>query len=73
MILEIQPNIHCENCSKCGSRPHIEQQKKFWIVTCPNKNCKNFVKGELVNIEGWNKINKPNASLNQKQDFKKTA
>jgi DNA-directed RNA polymerase subunit RPC12/RpoP len=73
MILEIQPNIYCEKCIKCGARPHIEQQKKYWIVTCPNKGCKNFVKEELVNIDAWNRLNKNNSNLNHNQTFKKTA
>lgn len=73
MIIEIQPNIHCENCIKCGARPHIEQQRKYWIVTCPNKGCKNLVKDEVVNIKAWNRLNKNNANLSHNQTLKKTA
>jgi hypothetical protein len=73
MTLEIQPNIQCENCIKCGSRPQIEQSKKYWIVTCPNKKCNNFVKAEFVNIDGWNRLNKSNANLTPNQSLKRTA
>lgn len=73
MTLEIQPNIQCENCIKCGSRPHVEQSKKHWIVTCPNKKCNNFVKAEIVNIEGWNRLNKSNANIAPNQSLKRTA
>jgi hypothetical protein len=73
MILQIQPNIYCENCIKCGSRPHVEQQKRFWVITCPNKECKNFVKDELFNINAWNRSNKNSANLNHNQTLKKIA
>jgi len=73
MTLQIQPNIQCENCIKCGSRPHIEQTKKFWLVTCPNKKCNNFVKGELVDIDAWNRLNKNNASITPSHTLKRTA
>jgi hypothetical protein len=73
MILQIQSNIECENCIKCGSRPQIEQSKKFWIVTCPNKKCNNFVKAEFINMDSWNRLNKSNTNLTQKQPLKQTA
>lgn len=73
MIFQIQPNIQCENCIKCGSRPQIEQSKKYWIVACPNKKCNNLVKGELVDIEGWNRLNKSSANIAPNQTLKKTA
>ncbi|WDF76257.1 hypothetical protein PQ469_20425 [Mucilaginibacter sp. KACC 22773] len=73
MTFEIQQNIKCENCIKCGTRPQIEQSKKHWIVACPNKKCNNFVKDEMVNIEGWNRLNKSNANITPNQNFKKTA
>ncbi|WP_439696426.1 hypothetical protein ACFGVS_27640 [Mucilaginibacter sp. AW1-7] len=73
MTFEIQPNIKCENCIKCGTRPHVEQSKKYWTVACPNKKCNNFVKDEMVNIEGWNRLNKSNANITPNQNFKKTA
>jgi hypothetical protein len=73
MTFQIQPNIKCENCIKCGTRPQIEQSKKYWIVTCPNKKCNNFVKDEVVNIESWNRLNKSNANITPKQSLKKTA
>jgi hypothetical protein len=73
MTLEIQPNIQCENCIKCGSRPQIEQSKKYWIVTCPNKSCNNFVKAETINLDGWNRLNKSNANIAPNQSLKRTA
>jgi len=73
MIIQIQPNIQCENCIKCGSRPHIEQAKKYWLVTCPNKKCNNFVKDEFVNINAWNRLNKNNASITPSHTLKRTA
>ncbi|MDR6944608.1 hypothetical protein J2W55_004468 [Mucilaginibacter pocheonensis] len=73
MTIQIQPNIHCENCIKCGKRPQIEQHKKFWIVACPNKSCHNSVKDLLVNIDAWNRLNKNNANLNPNQTLKRTA
>ncbi len=73
MTIEIQPNIECENCIKCGTRPQVEQVKKHWIVACPNKKCNNFVKDEMVNIAGWNRLNKNNAQLNPNQSLKRTA
>jgi hypothetical protein len=74
MILEIQPNIPCENCIKCGTRPHVEQEKRYWVITCPNKECKNFVKEEFFNINAWNRLNKNNSNLNHgNQEFKQIA
>lgn len=73
MSLEIQSNVQCENCIKCGTRPHIEQYKKYWTVTCPNKACKNSVKDTFVNIAAWDRMNKSNANLSINQTFKKTA
>lgn len=73
MILQIQPNIKCENCIKCGSRPQIEQAKKYWIVACPNKKCNNFVKAELVNLDEWNRANKSTNNITAGQPLKKTA
>jgi len=73
MAFQIQSNIQCENCIKCGSKPQIEQSKKYWIVGCPNKKCDNFVKDELINVEGWNRLNKSNTNIAPNQNLKKTA
>jgi hypothetical protein len=58
MIVQVQPNIQCENCIKCGRRPHVEQHKKYWVLTCPNKSCKNSVKSLIVDFATWNRLNK---------------
>ncbi|QEM09748.1 MULTISPECIES: hypothetical protein [Mucilaginibacter] len=58
MTIQIQPNIQCENCIKCGRRPHIEQNKKYWAITCPNSSCKNSVKALIVDFDAWNRLNK---------------
>lgn len=73
MQYAIQPNIHCENCIKCGSRPVFEQAKKFWVVCCPNKACKNTVTGEFIDIEKWNRTNKKDVSITADQTLKNTA
>lgn len=73
MTIEIQPNIQCENCIKCGTRPQVEQVKKYWMVKCLNKQCNNFIKDTFVNIDGWNRLNKSNAQINPNQSLKKTA
>ena len=73
MTIEIQPNIQCENCIKCGTRPQVEQAKKYWMVKCPNKQCNNFVKDEIINIDGWNRANKINSQITPNHAFKKTA
>ena len=74
MIIAIQPNIQCENCIKCGARPHVEQEKRYWIITCPNKACKNFVKEDFFNINAWNRLNKNKAGLNHNnQELKQIA
>ncbi|MEO3406083.1 hypothetical protein AAFN85_19380 [Mucilaginibacter sp. CAU 1740] len=58
MILQIQPNFPCENCIKCGKRPHVEQHKEKWTVACPDKNCKNQVKSTIADFTTWNRLNK---------------
>ncbi|WP_091210466.1 hypothetical protein [Mucilaginibacter gossypiicola] len=58
MIIQVQPNIQCKNCIKCGRRPHVEQHKKYWVLTCPNKACKNSVKSLIVDFATWNRLNK---------------
>ena len=63
MILPIQPNFPCENCVKCGNRPHVEQQKKYWVITCGNKSCKNFVKSIFADFVTWNRLNKKAANF----------
>ena len=74
MSLQIQPNFHCENCIKCGERPQVEQVKKYWIIACPNKDCKNMVKDEIVNFAAWNRLNKANTNItSSNQTLKKIA
>lgn len=73
MILQIQPNIYCENCIKCGTRPHVEQQKKFWVIACPNKECQNFIKNALIDMKAWNNLNKNKGKLVGNQEFSKIA
>jgi hypothetical protein len=63
MILQIQPNFPCENCIKCGKRPHVEERKKSWVIACADKNCKNFIKGTAVDFATWNRLNKKPAAL----------
>lgn len=59
----IQPEIFCENCIKCGTRPVIEQTKKGWLILCPNAACKNSVEGPLLDFETWNRINKKSVDM----------
>ncbi|MGN8072026.1 hypothetical protein [Mucilaginibacter sp. SG564] len=73
MSLQIQPNIHCENCIKCGARPQVQQIKKYWIISCPNNDCKNIVKDEIVNFAAWNRLNKTNTNIKPNQTLKKIA
>ncbi|WP_462265202.1 hypothetical protein [Mucilaginibacter sp.] len=74
MTYEIQPAIVCENCIKCGRRPVIEQTKKDWKVKCPNKSCANEVSSSIVDMEQWNRKNKPDIDINQQgTTFKHTA
>lgn len=73
MNLQIQPNFACENCIKCGKRPHVEQQKKNWVVACPDKSCKNFVKSTIADFASWNSLNKKAASLETQETLKQTA
>lgn len=63
MSYDIQPEIFCENCIKCGKRPVIEQTKKGWVIMCPNGECKNSVAGPTIDFETWNRINKKNVDL----------
>jgi hypothetical protein len=63
MIVQVQPNIQCENCIKCGKRPHVEQHKQYWTLTCPDKKCKNFVKALFVDFATWNRLNKKNNEI----------
>jgi ssDNA-binding Zn-finger/Zn-ribbon topoisomerase 1 len=59
MIYNIQPNIVCENCIKCGKRPVIEQIKKGWLLRCPDNACDNSVSGDIVDFDAWNRKYKP--------------
>lgn len=59
----IQPHLQCENCIKCGSRPVVERLKKVWVISCPNKDCKNAVESELVDLDKWNRANKKHVSI----------
>lgn len=63
MVVQIQPNFPCENCIKCGKRPQVEQRKQVWTITCPDKNCKNLVKGKIADFVTWNRLNKKTADL----------
>ena len=67
MVYKIQPNIVCENCIKCGKRPVIEQIKHEWLLKCPNEACDNFVAGNIIDFDAWNKKNKSATSLNNDQ------
>ncbi|WP_162996440.1 hypothetical protein [Mucilaginibacter celer] len=67
MILQIQPNFPCENCIKCGKRPHVEQHKRYWNIACPDKNCKNFVKSSIADFATWNRLNKKAAGFATEQ------
>jgi len=58
MPFAIQPNVHCENCIKCGSRPVVTQLKNIFSVLCPNADCNNIVTGKLIDLEEWNRVNK---------------
>ena len=74
MTIPIQPNIQCENCIKCGNRPHVEQHKKYWVLTCPNKSCKNFVKALTIDFATWNRLNKKANEIPAKTEtLKRTA
>jgi hypothetical protein len=59
MVYQIQPNIFCENCINCGKRPVIAQIKSGWAVKCPDENCNNMVVNKIVDLDAWNKLNKP--------------
>jgi len=62
IIIQIQPNIFCENCKECGARPVIEQIKDKFIVTCPNDKKHYKTKPGLINVDDWNlknRIQKP--------------
>jgi len=63
MSYEIQPNIICENCIKCGKRPVIDQTKKGWQIKCPEKACNNVITGPTIDFDTWNRVNKKNINL----------
>jgi DNA-directed RNA polymerase subunit RPC12/RpoP len=73
MSNQIQPNIFCENCIKCGSRPVSEQTKKGWEIKCPNTECKNLVAGKLLDFDTWNRINKSNVTLKKDTELMRSA
>lgn len=64
MSYEIQPEIKCENCIKCGKRPIIDQSKKGWEIKCRNKDCANVVVAPMLDFETWNRVNKKDINLN---------
>jgi len=64
MFYKLQPNFVCENCVKCGSRPVVGQNKRTWIVKCPNDACDNAITSDFADFEAWNKKNKPSVPLN---------
>jgi hypothetical protein len=63
MNYKIQPNISCENCIVCGSRPEINQTNKNFSIVCPNDSCKNVVGGGFINFDLWNKLNRRDVSV----------
>lgn len=58
MLVQIQPNIYCEPCKVCGSRPVIQQfaKEKFKII-CPKDADHYKSRAGKITIESWNNAN----------------